>query len=75
MKKYYTASRRRGISYIQGIEGRLIVLVTSCVETLLRHVTEGKIEGSIGMTGRRGRGCKQLLDDPKETRRHWKLKY
>jgi hypothetical protein len=42
---------------------------------LLRHVTEGKIEGSIGVTGRRGLGCKQLLDDLKEARRHWKLKY
>jgi len=41
---------------------------------LLRHVTEGKVEGNIGMTGRRGRGCKQLLDDLKEMRRHWKLK-
>jgi hypothetical protein len=26
------------------------------------------------MTGRRGRSCKQLLDDLKEKRRYWKLK-
>jgi hypothetical protein len=26
------------------------------------------------MTGRRGRRCKQLLDDRKEKRRYWKLK-
>jgi hypothetical protein len=26
------------------------------------------------MTGRRGRRCKQLLDDLKEKRRYWKLK-
>ena len=32
---------------------------------LLKHVIEGKIEG----TGRRGRRRKQLLDDIKETRR------
>jgi hypothetical protein len=37
---------------------------------LLKHVIEGKIEG----TGRRGRKRKQLLDDPKETRRYWKFK-
>ena len=42
---------------------------------LLKHATEGKIEGIICITGRRGRRCKQLLDDLKETRRHWKLKY
>jgi hypothetical protein len=35
---------------------------------------EGKLEGRIEMTGRRGRWCKQLLDDLKEKRRYWKLK-
>jgi hypothetical protein len=29
---------------------------------LLKHVLEGKIEGRIEVTGRRGR-CKRLLDD------------
>jgi hypothetical protein len=33
MKKYYTVLRRIGISYLQEIEGRLIVMVISCVET------------------------------------------
>jgi hypothetical protein len=37
-------------------------------------VTEGKLEGRIEMTGRRGRRRKQLLDDLKEKRRHCKLK-
>jgi hypothetical protein len=37
---------------------------------LLKHVIEGRIEGSE----RRGRRCKELLDDLKETRRYWKLK-
>ena len=37
---------------------------------LLRHVIEGKIEG----TGRRGRIRKQLLVDIKELRGCWKLK-
>jgi hypothetical protein len=37
-------------------------------------VIEGKLEGRIEMTGRRGRRRKQLLDDLKEKRRFWKLK-
>jgi hypothetical protein len=37
---------------------------------LLQHVIEGNVEG----TGRRGRRCKQLLDDLRETRGYWKLK-
>jgi hypothetical protein len=37
-------------------------------------VIEGKLEGRIEITGRRGRWRKQLLDDLKEKRRYWKLK-
>jgi hypothetical protein len=37
-------------------------------------VIEGKLEGRIEMTGRRVRRRKQLLDDLKEKRQHWKLK-
>jgi hypothetical protein len=37
-------------------------------------VIEGKLEGRIEMTGRRGRKRKQLLDDLKENIRYWKLK-
>jgi hypothetical protein len=37
-------------------------------------VIEGKLEGRIEMTGRRGRRGKQPLDDHKEKRRYWKLK-
>jgi hypothetical protein len=33
---------------------------------LVKHVIEGKIEGRIGVMGRRGRRRKQLLDDRKE---------
>jgi hypothetical protein len=40
----------------------------------LKHVIEGKLEGRIEMTGRRGRRRKQLLDDLKEKIRYWKLK-
>ena len=38
------------------------------------RVIEGKIEGRIEVTGRRGRRRKQQLDDLKETRGYWKLK-
>jgi hypothetical protein len=41
---------------------------------LLKHAIEGKVEGRIEMTGRRGRRRKQLLDDLKEKRGYWKLK-
>jgi hypothetical protein len=37
-------------------------------------VIEGKLEGRIEMTGRRGRRRKQLLDYLKDKRRYWKLK-
>jgi hypothetical protein len=41
----------------------------------LKHVIEGKIEGSIEVAGGKTRiRCKQLLDDLKETREYWKLK-
>jgi len=35
---------------------------------LLKHVIEGKIEGWVEVTGRRGRRRKKLLDDLKEKR-------
>ena len=40
----------------------------------LKHVIEGKIEGKIDVTGRRGRRRKQILDDVKKTRGYWKSK-
>jgi hypothetical protein len=43
---------------------------------LLKHVTEGKIEGRIEVMGKWGRRrrCEQLLDGLKEMRGYWKLK-
>jgi hypothetical protein len=41
---------------------------------LLKHVIAGKIEGTIEVTGRSERRSKQLLDDLKGTKGHWKLK-
>jgi hypothetical protein len=47
------------------------ILHRSC---LLKHVIEGKLEGRIETTGRRGRRRKQLMDDFEEKRRYCKLK-
>jgi hypothetical protein len=41
---------------------------------LLKHVIDRKIEGNIEVMGIRGRRHKQLLDDLKKKRGHWKLK-
>jgi hypothetical protein len=40
---------------------------------LLKHSVEGKLEGKIGVTGRRGRRIKQLRYDLRKTREYWKL--
>jgi len=41
---------------------------------LLNHGIEGKVEGMIETTGRRGRRRKELLEDCKEKKGYWKLK-
>jgi hypothetical protein len=41
---------------------------------LVKHVIEGKVEGRIEATGRRGKITKHLLDEHKETSGFWKLK-
>jgi hypothetical protein len=58
--------RRRKVNWVG------CILRRNC---LLKHVTEGKLEGRIEVTGRRGRRRKQLVDDLKEKRGYWKLKY
>jgi hypothetical protein len=40
---------------------------------LLKHVTEGKIQEEMEVTGKQGRRHKQLLDGLKEMRKYWKL--
>ena len=55
-------------------EGRLIELVTSWLENLLKHIIEGKIEGGIQVTGRRERRPKRLLNDLEENWGYWKSK-
>ena len=41
---------------------------------LQKYVIEGQIEGRLGVTERRGRRRKQLLDDLMERRGGWNLK-
>jgi hypothetical protein len=47
------------------------ILLRNC---RLKHVIEGELVGRIEVIGGRGRRCKQLLDDVKETRGYWKMK-
>ena len=51
-------------------------MVTSCVGTALKHVTEGKIKRGKEVTGRQEKRRKQLLNDLRERKntRYWKLK-
>jgi hypothetical protein len=44
------------------------------IKCLLNRIVEVKKEGNIDGTGRRGRKCRQLLNNLKKKRRHWKLK-
>jgi len=45
-----------------------------CMNCFLKHVTEGKTEGRIKVTGRQGRKCKQLLDNLQLKTGSWKLR-
>jgi hypothetical protein len=56
------------------VEGSVYEIVLLCSDELFKYVIDGKFEGRIEMTGRRGRRRKQLLDDLKEKRRCWKLR-
>jgi len=51
------AAKRRKVNWIGHILSRNFIS---------KHVIEGKIEGRIVVTGRRGRRRKQLLDDLKD---------
>jgi len=45
-----------------------------CRNCLLGHIIEGKIQGRVDVTGRRGRIRKRIPDDLKETKRYCRLK-
>jgi hypothetical protein len=66
----YTAKEERGnLRTIKRMKANWIGHILR-IHCLLKHVTEGKIEGM----GRRGRRRKQQLDVVMEKRRHWNLK-
>jgi len=44
------------------------------INCLLSRTVEGKKEGDVEGTGRRGRRCRELLNNFKKMRRRWKLK-
>jgi len=44
-----------------------------CRKGLLKHDIEGKVQGRIDVSRRRGRRSKQPLDDLREKTWHWKL--
>lgn len=41
---------------------------------LLKHVTEGKVKGSIEVKGKRGSRRRQLVDELKKIKGYWKMK-
>ena len=71
----YRVKEQRNIIHICTVKRRKAnwighILRVNC---LLKYVIEGKIEGRVEVTGRRGRRRKQLRDDHKEKRGYWKL--
>jgi hypothetical protein len=58
---------------LDGLKGPTCFLRTHNIG-LLRQVIEGKINGGIEVTGRRGRRRRKLLDDLKEGRGYSRLK-
>jgi hypothetical protein len=73
MQMYYVEWRRKGLSYTEKrMNANWIghILRRNC---LLKHIIKGKIVERIGVTGKRGRKHRQLLDDLKEERICWKL--
>jgi hypothetical protein len=60
----HTVNRRKG-NWIGHILSR------NC---FLKLVIEGNIQAKIEVTGKRGRRCKQLLDNLKENKGYWILK-
>jgi len=85
MQKISWTDRVRNKSYIRVKEERNILHTVKrckanwighilCRNCLLKHVTEGKLEGRKAVTGERGRRHKQLLHDLKRRRGCWKLR-
>jgi hypothetical protein len=73
MRKYYLVKEKKILHIIKRRKTNWIghSLRRNC---LLKHVIEGKIDGGMEVTARRGIRRKQLTNDPKEMRGHCKLK-
>jgi predicted ribonuclease YlaK len=64
VKKHHTESRNVG--HKTKIRKANLIGHILCRKSVLKHVIEGKIEGTMEVAGRRGRRHKQLLDDLRE---------
>jgi hypothetical protein len=73
MKRHYIRVKEEG-NILQSVQRRKANWIGNILHRnyLLKHI-QGKIEGRIEVTGRRGRRRKQLLDDLKE-KIYWKSK-
>jgi hypothetical protein len=60
----YTVKRRKA-----NLIGHIL-----CRNCFLKHVTKGKIEGRIELTGGQGRRGKQICNSLMERKGYWKLK-
>jgi hypothetical protein len=69
MMECYKELIKKEMSYRQQKQGKLTVLVTSCLGIVFpKHNIEGNIEGRIEVTGRRDRRRKHLLAGLKKRR-------
>jgi hypothetical protein len=73
-EKYYLVKEERNILHAVKRRKANCIGHTLRRNCLLKRIIEGRIEGVIDLTGRRGIRRKQLLDDLKERRGHRKLK-
>ena len=71
--QYYLLSRRRGIAYVQYTREGYLDWAHLAWELPSETVTEGKAEGRIEVSGRRGRRRKQLLGETEERKGYWRL--
>jgi hypothetical protein len=75
MKRYYLRVKEQR-NILHEINKRKAIWLGHilCRNCLVQRVIEGKIEGGIGVTGRRGRRRRRLLDDLNERRGYSHLK-
>ena len=58
---------------LHAIKGSKANWIGHSLNCLLKHFIDGKIQGRIEVTGKRGRRSRHLLDDLKEKRGYFKL--